>query len=176
MLTTVKLGLRKPADNDAFGQDDFGFNSDTLEDLLGIRAVRVYHSVTQSIAHDTSVVLAFNSERADEDAMHDVTVNNGRLIAKRAGWFLAGGHLSWTGNATGFREITLRRNGVTLLGVTDVPSIGAGSMSQSMPPTLAKLALNDWIEIVVYQNSTVALSVQAGAEYTPEFWMARWPG
>src|SRR5678815_4874680 len=87
---------------------------DVLDALVGPKA-RVYHNTTQSIANNTNVALAFNSERFDTDTIHDLSTNNSRLTCRTAGTYLLLGHFGTAANATGRRVIAIRLTGSTYI-------------------------------------------------------------
>lgn len=183
MLLTA-LGLRKPENNDGFGQDDFNLNADAIDALLHaaglsasagnqVPAARVFHSVDQSIANATGTILAFDSERFDRDVMHDVAVNNSRLVFKTAGLYLFGAQTFWAANATGERQTNLLLNGGNYL-VRDIKPAAAASTRLGMVATVWSFAIDDFVEVQVYQTSGGALSCIADtASKAPELWAVR---
>jgi hypothetical protein len=54
---------------------------------------RAYNSVTQAIPGGTNTAIGFNSERSDNDTMHDPTTNNTRMVAKTAGVYAISAHI-----------------------------------------------------------------------------------
>lgn len=134
---------------------------------------RVYHNAAQSITNNAVTALAFNSERFDNDGIHDTTTNTGRLTCKTAGVYAIGGHVNWANNATGLRLISIRLNGTTLLATQGANAVTTGNSQDQSVVTLGSLALNDYMELMVYQSSGGALNVQAAGNYSPEFWMVR---
>lgn len=133
---------------------------------------RVYHNATQSIPTATRTALAFNSERYDTDAIHDPVTNNSRLTCKTAGKYILSGSISFSAHATGLRNLRIRLNGSTvlvdlLLGMT-FDNQWSGAVS-----TIYDLAVNDYVELTVYQNSGGNLIIYASPNSTPEFMMSR---
>ncbi|HXI15477.1 MAG TPA: hypothetical protein VNM48_03825 [Chloroflexota bacterium] len=137
----------------------------------GSRACRAYHSAIQSIPHATPTALALNSERFDTDAIHDTAINNSRLTCKTAGKYSIIGHVEWSANATGVRQLRLVLNGVTSLVIVAVTTpVGAGYQGIA---TIADLVVNDYVELQAYQDSGGALTVSNAAQYGCEFMMAK---
>lgn len=142
-------------------------------DLLWVPpAARVYHSVAQSIATATVTALAFDSERFDNDSIHDVTTNNSRLTCKTAGKYLISGSVTFASNATGFREVYIRINGGVSIALVNSPAI-SGASTRLHVSTLYALSVGDYVELLVYQDSGGALDVPSAPNYTPEFMMIR---
>lgn len=135
-------------------------------------AARVYHSANQSIANTTFTTLAFNSERYDNDGEHDNTTNNSRLTCKTAGKYRITANVQFASNATGYREVFFLVNGTTAIAdiIQDANASFATTMSLS---TTYELAVNDYVEVRVYQNSGGALNVSAVGNYSPEFMMEK---
>jgi len=134
---------------------------------------RVYHNVAQTLANATLTTLAFNSERFDTDGMHDNVTNNSRLTCKTAGKYQITGQVRFAANATGVRAAYIRLNGVTYIAVSGRPSASAVNINDIVVTTLYDLAINDYVEILVYQNSGATLDVVADGNYSPEFMMVR---
>ena len=127
---------------------------------------RVYHNANQSIANNTfPIVLAFNSENYDTDAMHDTVTNNSRITIKTAGKYIISAYCTWTSNPTGIRYIAVRLNGTTTIVAGSCP----GVISLTQCATEYDLAVNDYLEFAVYQNSGGPLNVLAGTD-SPQFW------
>jgi hypothetical protein len=134
---------------------------------------RVTHNANQSIANSTPTVLAFNTERYDTVPLHDTSTNNERLTCKTAGKYQITASIEWSPNATGGRQIYIRLNGTTQITPThQVTATAAGTMGQTAT-TLYDLAVNDYVDVVVTQNSGGALNVTTNPNYSPEFMMAR---
>jgi hypothetical protein len=131
---------------------------------------RVFHNVNQAIVSATPTILFFNSERYDTDTIHDTAVNPGRLTCKTAGLYNIFAHIEWAANATGSRYLAVRQNGATILGVTHVPNLGTTPVRQSLS-TVTRLATNDYLEVIVAQDSGAGLDVVSAGSYSPEFGM-----
>jgi len=136
-------------------------------------SARVRHSVNVSIANNTVVVLPFDTELFDTDTLHDVSVNNSRLTVNTAGKYLFGAIINWASNTTGFRVVNLRVNGTAGVGPSRV-AVNAGSPEPvQIPNTVSELAANDFIEVIVLQNSGGALNVLKDTDGSLHFWIVR---
>jgi hypothetical protein len=144
---------------------------------VAMAGCRAYHNANQSIATATLTVLAFNSERYDTDAYHDLVTNNSRLTvpAGLAGKYLITAHVNWAANAdANERAIGIRLGGTTFIAYNNGPGINvAGIQMHSTATTVYDLAVGNYIEITVFQASGVALNVLASANYSPEVTMTR---
>lgn len=152
------------------------FNSDhrdNLNFLANPPGARVYNSVAISIATGTSTVLTFDSERYDNDAIHDTVTNSGRLTCKTAGRYSITGHVDWAANGTGHRVCSIRLNGTTNIASDGKPASAAST--RHAVPALYSLAVNDYVELLVFQDTGGALNVNATAAMSPEFAM-QWVG
>jgi hypothetical protein len=134
-------------------------------------AARVYHDAAQSIANNTLVALAFNSERYDNDTMHDNATNNSRLTAKTAGKYHIVGNVEFEANASNTRALIIRLNGATNISFLQVPP--AAVATNLVISTTYSLSVGDYVELIAYQNSGGALNVNSSANYSPEFMMER---
>lgn len=133
---------------------------------------RVYHSVSQSIPHNTVTALAFNSERYDTDTIHDPVTNNSRLTCKTAGKYLIIGSIQFNAHATGWRALGIKIKGVSFL---TFASVGLRSDNVWICDTASvwDLAVNDYVELCTQQTSGAALGIPYYPHYTPQFMMQR---
>ena len=139
--------------------------------LLG-KGARVYHDAAQSIPNSTTAYLAFNSERWDTDAIHDIVTNNSRLTCKTAGRYLIITQVEWAYNSTGERQIKIMLNGATVIGHASQQAPVSYCLRLALA-TIYNLAVNDYVETQVYQSSGSSLNVSSSGQYSPEFTMQR---
>jgi hypothetical protein len=86
--------------------------------------------------------------------------NNSRLTCKTAGKYQLTGQVSWAANATGYRYAGFRLNGGATYGTDTRMAVTTGSIETSQTTsTLLDLAVNDYVELIVLQNSGSALNV-----------------
>ena len=135
-------------------------------------SARVHNSANQSIPNNAATALAMDSERFDTDSMHDNVTNNSRLTCKTAGVYIITGHFRWAGNATGGRSIAIHFNGSTKIANLHHGDVGANFLDMAIA-TIWKLAVNDRVELMAYQNSGGSLDVQFETSWGMEFAMAK---
>lgn len=136
------------------------------------KSARVYHNAAQSIPNTTWTTLAFNSERFDTDVIHDNTTNNSRLTCKTAGKYLIICQVFLATNGTGARHAKIKLNGATDIAYcTSNANASTGVIVQCA--TVYDLAVNDYVEAGVYQDSGGALDASAYANVAPEFMMIK---
>lgn len=134
-------------------------------------AARAFHSASQSIAASNDTILAFNSERFDTAALHGTTTDNSRLTAPISGIYYITAHVAWASNDSGLREVSLKKNGATVIARSQVPAVTSAGTRQELS-TLYRLLAGDFVEVEVYQESGGALNVSSDPQWTPEFTMA----
>jgi hypothetical protein len=139
----------------------------------GVIAARVYNSANISTANGANTALTFNSERFDTDSIHSTSSNTGRLTATIAGKYLITALVRWAANVTGRRTVFLRLNGSTDIAHTAADAATGGINTVQEVSCLYDMAVGDYVEAVVNQNSGGALNVDAASNYSPEFMMAR---
>lgn len=102
-------------------------------------------------------MVSWNLEEWDNDAIHDNATNNTRLTCKTAGKYGVWANIHWATNASGSRGLGVVVNGIA------VHSFNNPAASTIDPATGAycelQLAVNDYVEIQVYQNSGGVLNV-----------------
>lgn len=140
--------------------------------------VRVYHNANQSITTATLTALAFNSERYDQagnaaDTQHDTSTNNSRLTCKYAGVYSIKGCAEFAANATGQRQVRIRLNGSSYIALENDPTSSGTNGTVLAVSADYSLAVNDYVELVVFQDSGGNLNVTATGNYSPEFMMHR---
>lgn len=125
---------------------------------------RAYLATTaQSIATATHTALAFNAESFDSDALHDNATNNSRLTiptGKGGKWLFSGG-AEFAANATGYRQITLKKNGTTFLTVSNQVATSVFDQELLVVDVLS-VAAADYMELHAYQTSGANLNVNFG--------------
>ena len=134
---------------------------------------RVYDASNQAIDNDSTTVVAFDSERYDTDTIHDTSTNNSMLTCKTAGVYSISGHIQFEANATGLRLVGILLDGATTIAYMGWSDVGASAIYLPLE-TKYTLAVNQYVELVVYQNSGGALNiVKSGSNFTNEFMMSR---
>jgi hypothetical protein len=129
-------------------------------------AARDYTEVTRSavlsVNNTTDTVVGFDTETVDDLNRHDNVTNNSRITFATAGLFIVGAYTTWAVNGTGGRYSQIRLNGATLLAAVDAPSQNAAkSAGDSTIVVPHAFAANDYVELLVYQNSGAALNLSA---------------
>jgi hypothetical protein len=140
------------------------------EDIPGSDiGARVYNSSNIATSNNTPLALDFDTERFDTDTIHDAT-HPSRLTCHTAGKYLIFASLRFAANATGWRDAVIRLNGSTVIGRMNADSVNTDVTALSLSTVFA-LAENDYIEVVVTQNSGGTLNVSAAPDNSPEFGM-----
>lgn len=129
-----------------------------------IPTARAYHDANQSIADATTVALVFNSERWDTDTIHSTAVNTGRLTCVTGGKYLIVAQVAWDEgtNATGYRVVGIRYNGLQTIAVDSRTSAGntIGITYQQISTQFA-LSATDYVEVIVQHNGGAAKNILA---------------
>jgi hypothetical protein len=133
---------------------------------------QVYNSSNISVSNDTDTYLTFDSEEFDNDSCHSTSTNTGRLTCNTAGTYLVTANINFAANSTGYRAIWFRINGSTVFGTVRVPA--ASSLATMLTTCrVIQLAVGDYLELGVRQNSGGNLNVQRVADTSPYFSMVR---
>lgn len=137
-------------------------------------AARVHNSGSESITNSTYTTLTFDSTDKDEGttgAQHSTSTNTSRLTCQVAGLYLITVNVTWASNATGYREVFLQKNGTTVIADLEHPASNGAATCQCLT-TLAVLAVNDYVEVLVFMNAGVSLNI-LGANGQPNFGWVR---
>lgn len=130
--------------------------------------VSVRLSSAVSLANDSGVIVNFDTENFDTDAYHSTSSNTSRLTVPtgKAGKFLVGCSAVFNASATGYRNISPRKNGSTYLGSQSAQNVGASGNTGVTNINVYDLAVGDYIEIDAYQNSGGSLNLNGGVQGT----------
>ena len=134
-------------------------------------SARAYNSANISIANATWTTLTLDSGRFDTATIHSTSSNTGRLTATTAGKYIIVGNARFASNATGQRMFRIYLNGTTEIGFLKLDA--TSSEITFMVATIYDLSATDYVELQSYQNSAGSLNVEAAANYSPEFMMAK---
>lgn len=134
---------------------------------ISTAACRVYNDAAQSVPDITNTLVSFNTELFDTDAIHDPAAPT-TLTCKTAGIYLITAQVNFDTNATGARTLQIKHNNTTIIAMNSVA--GATRVNVS---TVYRLAVNDFLIVVAYQNSGGALNITASSRYSPDFSMVK---
>lgn len=157
------------------------WNGDIIDSLLYLLSLlpsaRVYNSGAISVAQATPTLLTFDSERYDNDTIHDNVTNPGRLTCRTAGKYHIFGSAGFAslGNPAE-SQLRIQLNGATLIDVQSNFQDGIYKLSDFISiDTIYNLAINDYVELLAYNFNSggVARNVIAAGNYSPEFGMHR---
>jgi hypothetical protein len=133
---------------------------------------RVYNDANISVNNASATALTFNSERWDNNGMHDTSINTGRLTCREKGIYSIKGCVEFASDATGNRKIFIRLNGGNSVATSNIGAIN-GDTSVLCVDADYELDIGDYVELVVVQSSGGALNVLSTSNYTPEFMMTK---
>lgn len=147
---------------------------DSMDFLWKPPAAKVYHNAAQSMANNAVANVAFNSERYDNDTIHDNVTNNSRLTCQTAGIYDIRAQVEFAHNVTGIRVLYITLNAITIVAELTLYAINAATVPTAMQVGCQyALSVGDYVIVQVFQNSGVALNIQASNNYSPDFSMIR---
>jgi hypothetical protein len=124
---------------------------------------QIYDSnATTSISNNTATAITFNSEVLDTNTFHSTSSNTSRMTIPSgyAGKYMVVGSCIIQNNATGTRRLDIYKNGASF-----ARSQNFGNSSEQgfvNINTIMDLAVADYVELYVFQNSGGALSIYGG--------------
>lgn len=147
---------------------------DSIHSLAAPPTVHVAQVGTASIADTSDTVVAWDYERWDTHGMHDNASNNTRLTVPSgwAGHYQIGVGIRFQTNNVGRRRTALRVNGAAAVASTEDQAGWTGECALQYEATV-DLAVGDYIELIVEQESGGYLDLVHDGYAAPEFW-ARW--
>lgn len=132
---------------------------DDLNFLYSPPKCSLTRSAAKSIANSTTTQFDFDQEDYDNDTMHSNATNPSRSTIKTAGVYLIIGATTWTNNVTGRRLSQFIVNGVTGLTGHDQATVGGAGECSYVISQQRLFAVNDYVELNVFQSSGGALNV-----------------
>lgn len=140
----------------------------SAKQLLPFVGARARLNANTSVPDSTFTALPLAAEPIDSDAFHDNATNNSRITvpAGLAGKYLVIGKIGYAANATGYRQVTVRKNGSASLEVLTNTTVSALAQHEVMCAGIYTLAVADYLELLAYQTSGGALNAIAGDFYT----------
>jgi hypothetical protein len=136
-----------------------------------IPSARVYNNANIVVGTGADTLLTFNSQRWNTDDMHNTGVNPGRLTCKTAGIYHIHGQASFETSPTGVRQYWFVVSGTTEI-ARDVWGPDGNILRHSLS-TVWELAVDDYVEFYVWQNSGGDQDVEYVTARSPEFMMTR---
>lgn len=126
-------------------------------ELADINKCKAKLAAAQSIATSTHTSLYFAAEDFDLNAMHDNSTLTERVYIKTAGIYAVHGYAVFAADATGIRSWQIWINSAA----KEISTLNASSASahHNGVSGVFNLAENDYVELIVYQNSGAALNV-----------------
>jgi hypothetical protein len=140
-----------------------------------IPAVRTANSADESISDNTPTAVTFDTNVYDNSSMHSTTTDTSRLTAPVTGIYDIWGNIEWQVVSAGQRSVGVVVDGGAGGTVAQVrEQAPSGIAPDQVVSTQVKLNAGDYVELVVFQNSGVPLSVRF-TTYSPAFAM-HWVG
>lgn len=111
-------------------------------------------------------VVNFNAFQNDNWSGHSNVTNPSRYTVPVAGTYRISGMVTFAGNATGIRAAEFFQNGVLVPGSNPFEQPpGANFITIQLPAYNVVCAVNDYLEIGVYQSSGGSLNTVAGSTF-----------
>lgn len=132
---------------------------------------KLYKSSAQSIPNNSFTLLTFDSEVFDTDGFHSTSSNTERITIPtgKGGKYGIFWQVGYVGNATGFRNSYIGKNGSTAAVYGNIIGVPSGDSFFSMNYTVLDLAAGDYIQMYTGQTSGGNLNTQADQAAGPTF-------
>lgn len=159
-------------------------NTSVNVNAVTAKGTKVYHSANITVTTGTTLTAittfaatAFDTERFDTDAFHDTVTNPGRITipANLGGKYAIIATANWAANATGQRQISVRKNGTDTLGTQTSGNTGATVPKHQTLELFETLVATDYLEVLVAQDSggNLALTASTATNRFTEFGVLR---
>jgi hypothetical protein len=130
-----------------------------------------YNSATQTLTTAVATTLTFDSEDFDVGTMHSTVSNTSRVTVptSQGGLYLIIGGTTFAANATGYRELDLKKNGTTTMTSVVNPSNSGATVTAIQVMTVLVLAAADYIELIGTQTSGGNLAAGSASRNAASF-------
>lgn len=155
--------------------NEISFSSGADLNDLGLLSARTQrcklgHSVAQSIDTATDTILAWDTIVFDTDLMHDIVIDNKKIIFRTSGIYLVGTNILWAVNAVGDRRLQMFFNS----GVHSTTTSPAAALQTGLNNVnLLTADKDEFVEVRVFQDSGGPLNVTQSGSRNPTFWAVR---
>lgn len=123
-------------------------------------APHAYRTTTLSVATSTDTTVTWEAATGNGLGWWSAGTNPTRVTVRAAGRYFASSFSRWAANGTGLRTAEIRLNGTTVIGRAGLAFAAAGSPTQfSVVSPPVDLAIGDYVELIVWQNSGGALDL-----------------
>lgn len=137
---------------------------DGLNFLLAPPLAVLTKNVSQSFTSGSFTAMTWPTEQVDRDGGHSTSTNTSRYTAQTAGYYTMHEWHEWSLDSTsGYRRTTFRTNGLTIThqDARPVPAI----LNISHVSGMVFLAVGDYVEVMVDQNSGVTLTITSNTRW-----------
>jgi len=143
-----------------------------LADIPVFPKAKANRLTNQSIPSATWTSVSFTAEEFDTDNIFDLASPT-QLVCKTAGYYLVGGGVYFSNNATGDRGARITKGGIGILQAGTAPNATAYCSITLASPF--NLAVNDVLTLDAYQDSGADLNLVALSTAPLQFFMFRLP-
>jgi hypothetical protein len=133
--------------------------------FVGVSLVK---SAVQAVANATDTAITWNTEDYDTDGFHSTVTNTDRITIPtgKGGYYLVEARVSFAGNATGVRSVTMRKNGSTSVIGVDMNNQSASASAVCVLSRVIFTAAADYFHLNAYQTSGGSLNTDNSGGYT----------
>ena len=153
--------------------DENTFVRDAMAFVIAPPRCKVYQGATGTTAgtSGTAALMLWDSEQYDTDSMHSTSTNTSRIAINTNGLYEIKVSVFWAANATGFRDVEVRKNSAGAVG----SGTGLDKFRNPATATLGgwvggsleeSLVAGDYIEFFALQTSGGSLATTVGLQFT----------
>jgi hypothetical protein len=148
--------------------------TDQVDLLSDPPRAQLRQTVAQAIGSGAFTALTFDSEDYDNRNGHSTSSNTSRYTCQVAGWYRLTGKIAFAGNTTGRRASKWQKNGSDI-SASQVAAIATSASDVEHPAATIEvlLAVNDYVELLAFQESGGSLNTFVGAAAQQPFMSVR---
>ncbi len=140
------------------GQPYLKYHSDDATSMIKIRMETSFDQIIPNafLTHKTWQTTIF-----DDWNLHDPVSNSDRITINTAGYYCIISGIRWNNSTLGYRTVSIMKNDTNLLAQQSMDNVPTKECI--VVSTLAKLEVDDWINIELYHTHGTNLTTKTGA-------------
>ena len=138
--------------------------SSAISELQSPPRCRAYQSAAQTLTTAVSAAVTLDAEDIDTEAIHSTVTNNSRMTIVTAGRYRVMAGVTFSSNATGYREVLVKKNGTTVFYIRSATTSAGAPCLTTTDEVLC--SAGDYIEMYALQTSGGNLNLGTGSSAT----------
>lgn len=139
-----------------------------------VHGCRLSRTGNLNVPNTTDTFIPFDEEVFDHGGLHNNGVNPSRITFVQDGVYVVGGGVQMSSSASyTVVSLEIRLNGSSDIVYDRIPGTSTSAGQLMSTSTVYEFSAGDYIELVVFQSSGAARTLELAGEYSPHFYATR---